>query len=90
MGVLHAYVCGLCTHQRLSHAERERRQAVNIISGLQAGVHCLSQQIETVLYGRPLCQLKISCSERDFITFIQSGKKERKIATLEMCMHKLL
>lgn len=37
-------------HKWLGHTEKERKQAVNIISGLQAGVHCLSQQIERVLY----------------------------------------
>lgn len=67
------------THQQLSHTEKERRQAVNIISGLQGGVHCFSQQIETDLYRSPLCQLKISCSERDFITFIQSGKRTGRL-----------
>lgn len=67
------------THKWLGHTEKERKQAVNIISGLQAGVHCLSQQIERVLYSSPLCQLKISGSERDFITFIQSGKRKGRL-----------
>lgn len=66
-------------HKWLGHTEKERKQAVNIISGLQAGVHCLSQQIERVLYSSPLCQLKISGSERDFITFIQSGKRKGRL-----------
>lgn len=67
------------THKCLGHTEKERKQAVNIISGLQAGVYCLSQQIERVLYSSPLCQLKISGSERDFITFIQSGKRKGRL-----------
>lgn len=67
------------THKWLGHTGKERKQAVNIISGLQAGVHCLSQQIERVLYSSPLCQLKISGSERDFITFIQSGKRKGRL-----------